>query len=123
MAEPRLPYSGSLWDYQPPAEEEPAEDLRPFSDMDRRELVSWLYRWGHTWAHRFVDIYGMETVTEVLDLMMESPDSERVNKVKPPYLINAVRAHVEEGQAQTDAQPEPLGEIVPFERWSQGRSA
>ena len=118
MANPRLPYSGSLWDYQPPAEEEPAEELRPFSDMDRRELVSWLYRWGHTWAHRFVDIYGMETVTEVLDLMMESPDSERVDKVKPPYLINAVRAHVEEGQARTDTTESSTGgEVVPFERW------
>ena len=119
MVKSRQPFSGSLWDYEPPAEEEPAEELRPFSDMDRREIVTWLYRWGHTWARRFVDIYGMETVTEVLDLMMESPDSERIDKVKPPYLINAVRAHVEEGQARTDATESSAGgEVIPFERWS-----
>lgn len=62
---------------------------RDFTDLSEHELVKWLYEAGHQWADRFVEIYGVDLVAEVLSDVAGGPDDPR--PVHVPALVRSVR--------------------------------
>lgn len=72
---------------------------RSFRELDYHDLVIWLYKWGHGWPTRFIDVYGIDFVRDTLDVLVESPDDPNP-KMTPAALVNAVRSFQKADQEQ-----------------------